>query len=124
MSTTPPEKGKWSERGTSQEAPSTGAFASFFERSVDAIWLLDPERGVFVDCNQAAVDLMRGGTRDKLLQARPEDLSPPLQPDGMTSQAKAALLIQEVLKHGSLRFEWVARRFDGQEAPLEVLCTA
>ena len=37
----------------------TGAvFASFFERSIDAVWLLDQQAGIFVDCNQAAVELI------------------------------------------------------------------
>src|SRR2546425_9384097 len=57
-------------------------FQLLFERSADAIWLFDPHAGVFVDCNSAAVELMRAGTKEKLLGARPEDLSPLLQPDG------------------------------------------
>ena len=51
-------------------------FQLLFERCADAIWLFDPEAGVFVDCNSAAVELMRAGTKEKLLGARPEDLSP------------------------------------------------
>ncbi len=52
-------------------------FQLLFERSADAIWLFDPQAGVFVDCNSAAVDW----------------------------------------------FEWVGRRFDGQELPLEITAT-
>ena len=37
---------------------SGAVFESFFERSVDAVWLLDQQAGVFVDCNQAAVELI------------------------------------------------------------------
>src|SRR5437867_4217490 len=37
-------------------------FQLLFERSADAIWLFDPQAGVFVDCNPAAVELMRAGT--------------------------------------------------------------
>ena len=50
-------------------------FQLLFERSADAIWLFDPQAGVFVDCNQAAVELMHAGTKEKLLRMRPEDLS-------------------------------------------------
>ena len=53
-------------------------FQLLFERSADAIWLFDPKAGVFVDCNSAAVELMGAGTKEKLLGARPEDLSPVL----------------------------------------------
>jgi PAS domain S-box-containing protein len=98
-------------------------FQLLFERSADAIWLFDPLAGVFVDCNLAAVELMRAGTKLKLLGARPEDLSPPFQPDGTTSRDKTAQVIAQVEERGSLRLEWRARRFDGNEIPLEVLLT-
>ena len=39
-------------------------FQLLFERSADAILLLDPQAGVFVDCNQAAVELMHAGTKE------------------------------------------------------------
>jgi PAS domain S-box-containing protein len=98
-------------------------FQLLFERSADAILLFDPQAGVFVDCNSAAVELMRAGTREKLLGARPEDLSPLLQPDGTTSHDKTTQVVTLVEERGSHRFEWLARRFDGQEVPLEVLST-
>ena len=98
-------------------------FQLLFERSADAIWLFDPQAGVFVDCNSAAVELMRAGTKQKLLGARPEDLSPLLQPDGTPSREKSAQIVALVEKHGGHRFEWVGRRFDGNEVPLEVLST-
>ena len=98
-------------------------FQLLFERSADAIWLFDPQAGVFMDCNSAAVELMRAGTKEKLLGARPEDLSPPLQPDGTSSREKTAQVIALVEERGSHRFEWMARRFDGHEVPLEVLLT-
>src|SRR6188768_1665400 len=96
-------------------------FRLLFERSADAIWLFDPKAGVFVDCNSAAVELMRAGTKEKLLGARPEELSPALQPDGTSSREKTAQVVAFVEARGSHRFEWVARRFDGNEVPLEVL---
>src|ERR1051326_8871969 len=99
-------------------------FQLLFERSADAILLLDPQTGVFVDCNQAAVELMRAGTKEQLLQMRPEDLSPPLQPDGSSSRERTAEIIALVEKRGGHRFEWVGRRFDGHEVPLEVLVTS
>src|SRR5258705_8530069 len=88
-------------------------FQLLFERSADAIWLFDPQAGVFVDCNSAAVELMRAGTKDKLLGARPEDLSPLIQPDGTTSREKTTQVVALAEEHGSHRFEWLARRFDG-----------
>jgi len=98
-------------------------FQLLFERSADAIWLFDPEAGVFVDSNQAAVDLMRAGTKEKLLRMRPEDLSPPVQPDGTPTVEKSAEIIDLIKTRGGHRFEWLARRFDGEDVPLEVLGT-
>src|SRR5437762_12519366 len=68
-------------------------FQLLFERSADAIWLFDPKAGVFVDCNAAAVELMQAGTKERLLGARPEDLSPLLQPDGTPSHENSAQVV-------------------------------
>jgi len=66
--------GKWTDRPSAASAAlwqGQSMFESLFERSADAIWLFDPAAQGFVDCNQAAVDLMRAGTKDRLLRARP-----------------------------------------------------
>lgn len=98
-------------------------FQSLFERSADAIWLFDPLAGTFVDCNAAAVELLRAGSKQNLLQARPEDLSPLVQPDGTSSSRKAAEMAVLAGKQGGHRFEWLAKRLDGELVPLEVLAT-
>jgi hypothetical protein len=54
---TPSPQHKWTERPSASVKGSTedrSMFDLLFERSADAIWLLDPENVVFVDCNQAA----------------------------------------------------------------------
>ena len=82
---------KWDESPSAAETPirdNPPMFQLLFERSADAMLLFDPQLGVFVDCNQAAVELMRVGSKEKLLQARPEDFSPFLQPDGTPSSKK------------------------------------
>src|SRR4051812_43785442 len=71
-----------------------GVFESFFERSIDAVWLLDQQAGVFVDCNQAAIKLIGAENKQQLLRTRPEDLSPPLQADGTPSAVKSAKIIE------------------------------
>jgi len=117
---------KWNERPSALSGAlgqPDSMFELFFERSADAIWLFDPEAGVFVDCNLAAVELMRAGTKEKLLQMRPTDLSPPLQPNGCRSEDRAGEVVALANKLGAYRFEWLARRCDGQDVPLEVLST-
>jgi PAS domain-containing protein len=89
----------------------TGAvFASFFERSIDAVWLLDQQAGIFVDCNQAAVELIRAENKQQLLRTRPEDLSPPLQLDGTPSAEKSAEIIAIIQRQKTHLFEWMMRR--------------
>src|SRR5262249_53791328 len=94
------------------------------ERSADAILLFDPHAGVFVDCNASAIDLMRAASKEQVLNASPADLSPALQPDGCASGDKATEIAALAQRNGTYRFEWIARRFDGTDVPLEVLSTA
>jgi len=105
-----------------QQAPSELALRLVFERSPDAILLLDD--GVFIDCNQAAVDMLRAAGKDELLSLSPSDLSPAIQPDGTSSTTKAQQMTAVALERGSHRFEWLARRRNGSEFPVEVLLTA
>jgi len=98
-------------------------FQRLFERSADAIFLFDPGREVFVDCNCAAVEMMRATSKQQLLMVHPANLSSEFQPDGQTSREKTPQVINLALSKGSHRFEWRARRMDGTEFPLEVLLT-
>ncbi|HKE58948.1 MAG TPA: PAS domain S-box protein [Pyrinomonadaceae bacterium] len=93
-----------------------------FENSPDANLIIDD--GVFVDCNQAAVQMLRYQSKDDLLSLSPSDLSPELQPDGSSSSSKVKQMIAVALEKGSHRFEWLARRSDQSEFPVEVLLTA
>jgi diguanylate cyclase (GGDEF)-like protein/PAS domain S-box-containing protein len=97
------------------------SFRLLFESSADAILLIDGK--CFVDCNKAAADMIRCRKED-LLSLQPHELSPEMQPDGSLSSEKAQRLIAGALEKGNVRFEWIHRRFDGEEFPVEVLLTA
>ena len=60
-------------RARAAQVWSEGALRFVFERSRDAILLLDDD--VFMDCNQAAVDMLRANGKDELLSLSPSDLS-------------------------------------------------
>ena len=98
-------------------------FERYFEQSAEAIWIFDPHAGVFLDCNEAAVGLMRANSKADLLQRSPADLAPPFQPDGTPSLEKQISLSQQMLAEGGARFEWMARRLDGTDFPADVLIT-
>ncbi len=105
----------------SQHQPS-GQYREFFERSADAILILDGE--TFIECNQATLDMLRYSSREDLLQTHPSELSPEFQPDGRSSFDKANEMIAKAFAEGSHRFEWSHKRADGEVFPVEVLLTA
>ena len=96
-------------------------FRRLFEDSADAMLLIDGGR--FVECNSAAVAMLRMTSRHELLNHHPADLSPPTQPDGVPSVEKAKAMMAKALELGSLRFEWLHQRVDGEVFPVEVLLT-
>src|SRR6266853_3369286 len=121
---------KWDERTSATESlvkHSDPVFDSLFQRSADAIWLFelcDPQSIVLVDCNQAAVELVGAENKQQVLRMRPEDLSPPFQPGGVPTAQKSAEIIGLVQKQKTHRFEWIMRRLDDREVPIEVSATA
>ena len=117
----------WDESASAPESGlkhTGGVFESLFERSADAIWLYDPQTSLLLDCNQAAVQLIGADRKEQLLGTLPAQLSPPLQPDGARSADKSAEIIATVERQKTHRFEWVIRRLDGREVPVEVSSTA
>jgi PAS domain S-box-containing protein len=106
------------------QTQTAGVFQSLFERSADAIGLYDPETAMMVDCNQAAVELVGAQNKQQLLRTLPQDVSPRVQPDGSLSAEKAARIIAIVEREKTYRFEWVIRRLDGRDVPVEVSSTA
>ena len=80
-------------------------FRMLFERSADAILMLDPQREVFVDCNPAAVQMMRASSKEQLLLTNPAEFSPRFQPDGCDSREKTHEMIGLILANVSHRFE-------------------
>jgi PAS domain S-box-containing protein len=97
-------------------------FRLLFERSADALLLLDGEE--FIDCNDAAVALMKCERTSDLISRRLADLSPEEQPDGSPSVAKASDLHRLAFDRGSHRFEWRVKRPNGEEFPMEGLITS
>jgi signal transduction histidine kinase/CheY-like chemotaxis protein len=108
-------------------------YRALFEHSADAILVIEDER--FVDCNPAAVRMLRfpdkqsllerysGGTREGTFRAHPGEFSPPTQPDGRDSFEKADEIMGIAFERGSQTFEWDHVRADGEVFPVEVQLT-
>lgn len=102
--------------------PEANPYRELFERSADAILIIEGE--TFVDCNDATVRMLRYRDKAQLLETHPSELSPEKQPDGRDSREKASEYMAIAFERGSHRFEWMHRRADGEVFPVEVLLTA
>lgn len=97
---------------------SNQRFRSLFDSSPDPIWIIEQHR--FVECNQAAVDMLGYPDKESLRDTHPSALSPPFQPDGEASYSKAERMMNLTQMQGINRFEWVHLRKDGSQFEAEV----
>lgn len=98
-------------------------FRLMFELTADALVVLDARTGQFIDCNQAAVDMLYCADKSELLAQHPARFSPQFQPDGRLSSEKADEMIAVAKCDGSHRFEWVHCSEHRADFPVEVLLT-
>jgi PAS domain S-box-containing protein len=96
-------------------------FMDVLYASSDAILLIGNNR--FVECNEATARMLRYRSREEFLDTHPSELSPPRQPDGRDSAEKADEMIRNAFDKGFHRFEWIHRRADGEDFPVEVSLT-
>ena len=96
-------------------------FRVLFEHSSDAHLLFD-ETGI-VDCNNAAIQMLRCQNKAEVLALHPAVLSPEYQPDGRLSLEKCVEMDATAHRLGYHRFEWIHRKTDGTDFPVEVTLT-
>jgi diguanylate cyclase (GGDEF)-like protein/PAS domain S-box-containing protein len=102
---------------------SENRFRLMFEKTADALLLLDPSENKFIDCNSAAAAMLGYRSLKGLLPLKPSELSPPHQPDDRDSFEKAQEMIAIALRKGSHRFEWMHCSPHRENFPVEVLLT-
>lgn len=94
-----------------RRARQAGArFATLFAASPEPAWILADAR--YLDCNPAGCAIFGVADKSALLGRSPLDFSPPEQPDGVGSEAKAARLLAAA-EHAPQHFEWRHLRPDG-----------
>ena len=101
---------------------STGRYRALFENFADPILII--ENDTFVECNQAAVDMLGYQDKGALLQCHPSEISPKYQADGRCSFKKANAILARAGDHPYQRFEWDHIKADGTIFPVEVSLTA
>jgi PAS domain S-box-containing protein len=95
-------------------------FHALFAKSADAnILFVD---GKVIDCNDVALQLMQR-SREEMVGKTTVEISPPFQPDGISSDVKSRQMRDVALNKGSHKFEWRFMRRDGAELWAEVVVT-
>lgn len=92
-----------------------------FEQSSDGYLVFD-EQGL-IDCNPAVIQMLRCNDKKHVLSLHPAQLSPEFQPDGRRSLEKSIEMDQTARDRGRHRFEWIHRKMDGEDFPVEVVLT-
>jgi len=100
---------------------SNQRFDDVIHSALDAILLIDGDK--FVDANNATVKMLKYPSREDFLMSHPSKLSPPLQMDGKPSYEKAEEMMKMAYQNGFHRFEWIHRKADGEDFPVEVSLT-
>ncbi|PXY02892.1 hypothetical protein DF185_02010 [Marinifilum breve] len=94
-------------------------FRMIFEKSSVAYLIIKESR--FLDCNQACLDLFGVKEREDFVGKFVRDFSPEFQPDGTKSSDKAMDLIYKARERGFNKFDWIHRKENGMEFPVEVI---
>jgi len=96
-------------------------FRTLFDKSSDGVLVLDGDR--YIDCNEAAIEMLECESKADLLAADPAQFHPAIQPDGRDSVIVEAEM-STIAKHkGEHRFEWFLRTLTGREFWVEVVLT-
>jgi len=73
------------------------------------------------DCNKATLEIFGCSNVKDFLGKQLSDFSPQTQPSGVDSGTEALKHIEKALSTGSLFFEWVHKRLNGEEFPAEIM---
>lgn len=94
-----------------------------YETSADAIMTLEPPEWRFTSGNPATIKMFNTQDEKEFISLGPGDLSPERQPDGQLSVDKSKQMIEKAMKEGSIFFEWIHKRYNGDDFPATVLLT-
>ncbi len=96
-------------------------FKNVYYNSFSPISTIDGDR--FIDCNTALVKMLNARSKDDVLNTHPSELSPEMQPDGVSSFDKANEMISIAFEKGFNNFEWTHKKITGEEFPVDVSLT-
>ncbi|MCD6346224.1 MAG: cache domain-containing protein, partial [Bacteroidales bacterium] len=88
-------------------------FETLFYRTADSAVII--KKGKIIDCNEAALKVLRCSCRDELLQSEIAQFLPRVQPDGQDSLTRAKGMVVICMEKGFHKYEELQRRADGEE---------
>lgn len=104
-----------------QLTESESKFHLLFDQSLDGLLIIDGHE--IIECNAAALNMM-GCSAEQIVHAPAWSFSPATQPDGMASEEKMLEMLDIAESQGRRRFEWMYRRMNGEDFPVEVTMVA
>ncbi|MBM6550740.1 PAS domain-containing protein [Marinomonas ostreistagni] len=105
----------------SDSTPQYDGFEAVFRHSKDGLAIF--KDGYFVDCNQSMIELVGGTQKEDFLGLTPFEFSPEYQFDGQSSAEKGMAYINQCYAEGSVRFEWIHKKLNGEPFWCEVILT-
>lgn len=96
---------------------SEAKFRTLFESANDAIFIMKGD--AFIDCNLKAEQMFQC-SREEILNQKPYQISPTIQPDGRDSKEKALEKIHAALSGTPQSFEWIHIKLDNTPFETEV----
>jgi|GEM_PF-7052326 PAS domain S-box-containing protein len=85
-----------------------------FENSTIPTVVMDAKTFKYIDCNTAAVQKYKFASKEEVIGKTHLDVSAPAQYDGTPSKLKAISYIKEAFEKGSIVFEWLHQRDNGE----------
>lgn len=110
-----------SARDISRQKEQAQTLEKLFDETTDAVLLMKEEK--FIRCNDSVVTMLGYASKEAILGLQPLELSPKYQPDGRLSDEKVAEMMQQCLREGNHKFEWIHLRANGEAFWCEVTLT-
>ncbi|WP_031483201.1 PAS domain S-box protein [Maridesulfovibrio frigidus] len=89
-------------------------YRALFDHASDAIVLMDL-KGQFISVNPGAVAMLRVHSEEEFMSFTPSKFMPQFQPNGLLSTTSLSSNLQTAVDLGSLEYEGVGKRADGEE---------
>ena len=96
-------------------------FKIIYDNSSDGLMI--SKNGRFISCNRAILDMFHLDNEEEFLGTNVSAYSPKFQPDGERSFISMARMAKTAQEKGSVSFEWLHKKSDGEEFWCDVILT-